>query len=147
MGVRFLRRKARAKASNAQFPCPFPDIQVDVDPTLVAGVIDILQTAFHPGPVWDESPAGRKITKEELYLITAAFVFGMSLYDSDKVRQTLDGLLDRVSGDEAIHFGNFGYFTRENVNPEVAPALDRLYQFIADLFSEQNQVRVSRSEK
>ena len=139
-------KRRKTNRSNKIEPRPFPDIQVEIDRALVDGVVDKLRTVFHPGPVTGEIPAGRKLSDDELQLITAAYVYGvMDSYHSDKVRQTLDGMLDRASFDEAVHLGNFGYFTRENVDPEIVPALERAYQLVADYFAECNEIRVRRS--
>ena len=90
----------------------------------------------------------RELSKEELQLVTAAFVVGMFNSDcADAVKRTLDAMTKRVSFGEAIHIGNFGYFTRENVNPDVAPALERLYQFVANGFVELNASCMSRGNE
>jgi hypothetical protein len=142
----FRKRSRQNQVECEPRPRPFPPVDVQVNAQLVSGVVDKLQAYFHPSPAWEMTREGTTLSQEQLELITAAFMVGM--FDGSlrsDVDQSLNAMTDRISWDEALHFGNFGYFTRKNVNSEVAPGLERIYQRVADSFCEANRTCVEKS--
>ena len=97
----FRRRSRQNRVTVATGPRPFPPVDVQVNAQFVSGVVDKLQTYFHPGPVWEQKREGKVLSQEQVEMITAAFMVGMfdDLLRSD-VEQALNAMRARISWDE-----------------------------------------------
>ena len=138
------RRRGRAFSTEKEFPTPL----VEIEQVMVNGVIDKLRQSFHPGPFGEERSPGVALSEDQIELVTAAFLVGLFDYElREQSQRTFEAMASRVSFDEAVHYGNFGYFTRENVHPEVAPALENIYQFVGDRFRVINQWRLTSTNQ